>query len=164
MAKDEFLGPNWLLDTKEAVRLFHDMAVPFRKQVGILDTHTHHNLRQIVENQPFPNIWRAEVLEDRREYANNDHYIIQLAAKFPGFSQEFARNPRIPDFEKWMALSRVFPDLEGNQVHQWLHLNLRRLLGIQMLLNEKTGERIWNLTSKQFQRKERPLVSVMLQY
>jgi glucuronate isomerase len=154
MAKDEFLGRNWLLDTKEAVRLFHDMAVPFRKQVGILDTHTHHNLRQIVENRPFPNIWRAEVLEDRKEYANNDHYIIQLAAKLPSFSQAFARNPRISDFEKWMALSRVFPDLEGNHVHQWLHLNFRRLFGIRLLLNEKTGERIWNFTLEQFKRKE----------
>ena len=154
MAPDKFLGPNWLLNTREAVRLFHDTAVPFRKQVGILDTHTHHNLRQIVENRPFPNIWRAEVLEDRPEYANNDHYIIQLAAKLPGFSQAFARNPRISDFEKWMALSRVFPHMEGNHIHQWLHLNLRRLFGIHLLLDEKTGERIWNLTAKQFQRKE----------
>ena len=120
----------------------------FRNQVGILDTHTHHNLRQIVENRPFPNIWRAEVLEDREEYANNDHYIIQLAAKLPGFSQALARDPQIPDLEKWMALSRVFPLMEGNHVHQWLHLNLRRLFGIQPLLNEKTGERIWNLTAK----------------
>lgn len=111
MAPDKFLGPNGLLDTKEAVRLFPDTAVPFREKVGILDTHTHHNLRQIVENRPFPNIWRAEVLEDRKEYANNGHYIIQLAAKLPGFSQAFARNPRISDFEKWIALSRVFPDL-----------------------------------------------------
>jgi glucuronate isomerase len=154
MARDKFLGPNWLLDTKEAVRLFHDRGVPLRKQVGILDTHTHHNLRQIVENRPFPNIWRAEVLEDRKEYANNDHYIIQLAAKHPGFSQAFSRNPRISDFEKWKALSRVFPDLEGNHIHQWLHLNLRRLFGIHLLLNEKTGERIWNLTLKHFQKKE----------
>lgn len=154
MKEDNFLGPNWLLDTKEAVRLFRDTAVPFRKKAGILDTHTHHNLRQIVENQPFPNIWRAEVLEDRSEYANNDHYIIQLAAKIPGFSQAFARNPRIDDFEKWMSLSRVFPALEGNHIHQWLHLNLRRLFGIHLLLSEKTGERIWNLTSKHFQKRE----------
>ncbi len=154
MESDKFLGPNWLLHTWEAVRLFHDVAVPFRSQVGILDTHTHHNLRQIVENQPFLNIWRGEVLEDRREYANNDHYIIQLAAKLPGFSQALARNPRISDFEKWMALSRVFPDLEGNHIHQWLHLNLRRLFGIRQLLNEKTGKRIWDLTSKHFRKKE----------
>jgi glucuronate isomerase len=157
MKDDKFLGPNWLLDTKEAVRVFHDVAVPFRRQVGILDTHTHHNLRQIVENQPFPNIWRAEVLEDREEYANNDHYIIQLAAKCPGFSQALARDPQIPDFDKWMALSRVFPRMEGNHVHQWLHLNLRRLFGIRLLLSEKTGEKIWNLTSEHFrERSMRP--------
>jgi len=154
MGEDKFLGPNWLLDTRQAVRLFHDVAAPFRKQAGILDTHTHHNLRQIVENKPFPNIWRAEVLEDRREYANNDHYIIQLAAKLPGFSQALARDPRIPDFEKWMALSRVFPWMEGNHVHQWLHLNLRRLFGIRLLLGEKTGEKIWTLTEQRFQRPE----------
>ena len=154
MKEDKFLGPNWLLDSKEAVRLFHAMAVPFRKQVGILDTHTHHNLRQILENQPFPDIWRAEVLEDRKEYANNDHYIIQLAAKLPGFSQAMARDSKISDFEKWTALSRVFPGLEGNHIHQWLHLNLRRIFGIRLLLNEKTGERIWKITSEQFKRKE----------
>ncbi len=153
-AKDQFLGPNWLLDTKEAIRLFHGVAAPFREEAGILDTHTHHNLRQIVENRPFPNIWRAEVLEDREEYANNDHYIIQLAAKFPGFSQVLARDPQISDYEKWMALSKVFPELEGSHVHQWLHLDLRRLFGIPLLLSEQTGEKIWNLTAEHLQRRE----------
>jgi glucuronate isomerase len=53
--KDNFLGANWLLDTNEGIKLYHDVAVPLRKEVGIIDTHTHHNLRQIVENNPFPN-------------------------------------------------------------------------------------------------------------
>jgi glucuronate isomerase len=154
MKEDRFLGPDWLLDTKEAVRLYHDVSIPFRRKVGILDTHTHHNLRQIVENQPFPNIWRAEVLEDREEYTNNDHYIIQLAAKISGFSQALARDPKVPDLDKWMALSKVFPMLEGNHVHQWLHLDLRRLFGINMLLNEDTGPKIWNLTTERFRKKE----------
>jgi glucuronate isomerase len=154
MREEKFLGPNWLLDTKEAVRLYHDVAVSFRKDAGILDTHTHHNLRQIVENRPFPNIWRAEVLETRDAYANNDHYIMQLAAKFPGFSQALGRDPGISDFDKWKALSKVFPGLEGNHVHQWLHLDLRRMFGIKMLLNGDTGEKIWDLTEKGFQRKE----------
>lgn len=154
MKGEKFLGPNWLLDTREAVRLYHHLAVPFRKEMGILDTHTHHNLRQIVENQPFLNIWRAEVLETREEYANNDHYIIQLASKVPGFSHSLARDPKITDFEKWMALSKVFPELEGNHVHQWLHLDLQRLFGIRMLLNGETGEKIWKLTKAKFQRKE----------
>jgi glucuronate isomerase len=154
MKEEKYLGPNWLLDTKEAIRLFHDGAVPFRSEAGILDTHTHHNLRQIVENQPFPNIWRAEVLETREQYANSDHYIIQLASKGQGFSQALARDPKISDFDKWMALSRVFPELEGNHVHQWLHLDLRRLFRFQGLLSADTGEKIWNLTGTRFKRKE----------
>jgi glucuronate isomerase len=111
--KDNFLGKNWLLDTSESIKLYHDVAIPFRQEVGIIDTHTHHNLRQIVENEPFPNIWRAEILETREEYKNCDHYIIQLASKFPGFSQALARDPQISDYDKWVALCKVFPYLEG---------------------------------------------------
>ncbi|MBW2120275.1 MAG: glucuronate isomerase, partial [Deltaproteobacteria bacterium] len=152
--EEGFLGANWLLDTREAIGLYHEVAVSFRQKVGIVDTHTHHNLRQIVENRPFPNIWRAEVLEPRDEYANNDHYIIQLAAKIPGFSQALARDPEISDYDKWMALSRVFPEIEGNHVHQWLHLDLRRLFGIELLLGADTGDRIWTLANERLQGKE----------
>ena len=150
--EDKFLGPNWLLDTPEGVKLYHNVAVPFREKVGIVDVHTHHNLRQIVENKSFLNIWRAEVLEERKEYANCDHYIIQLAAKFPGFSQNFARNPKVSDYDKWMALSRVFPNLEGNHVHQWMHLDLQRLFEIKDLLSSDTGDRIWKLANKRLKK------------
>jgi glucuronate isomerase len=150
----KFLGENWLLDTNEAITLYHEVAVPFRVEVGIIDTHTHHNLRQIVENNPFSNIWRAEVLEPREEYANNDHYIIQLAAKIPGFSQALARDPEISDYEKWMALSKVFPELEGNHIHQWLHLDLRRMFGVDLLLNGDTGDKIWTVANERLQGKE----------
>ena len=110
--KDGFLGAYWLLDTPEAVKLYYDVAVPLREKVGIIDAHTHHNLRQIVENVPFPNIWRAEVLEEREGYENCDHYIIQLAAKSARFSQTLARDPNVSDYDKWVALSRAFSDLE----------------------------------------------------
>ena len=141
--KDNFLGKDWLLNTTEGVKLYHDIAVPLRKEVGIIDTHTHHNLRQIVENKPFPNIWRAEVLETKEEYRNCDHYIIQLAAKLPGFSQALARDPKISDHGKWVALCKVFPYLEGNHVHQWMHLDLRRMFGIEELLSTGTADRVW---------------------
>ena len=44
-----------------------------------------------------------------------------------------------------MALSRVFPELEGNHVHQWLHLDLRRLFAIKDLVSGQTGDKIWKL-------------------
>jgi len=149
-----FLGKNWLLDTAEGVKLYHEVAVPLRKKVGIIDTHTHHNLRQIVENKPFPNIWRAEVLETREEYKNCDHYIIQLAAKLPGFSQALARDPQVSDYDKWVALCKVFPYLEGNHVHQWMHLDLKRMCGIEELLSAETADRIWEKANKCLKQKD----------
>ena len=152
--KDNFLGKNWLLDTAEGIKLYQDIAIPTRKEVGIIDTHTHHNLRQIIENKPFPNIWRAEVLESKEEYKNCDHYIIQLAAKLPGFSQALARDSQISDYDKWVALCGVFPYLEGNHVHQWMHLDLRRMFGIKELLSDETADKVWEVTNKHLQRKE----------
>lgn len=152
--KDNFLGKNWLLDTTEGIKLYHDVAVPLRREVGIIDTHTHHNLRQIVENEPFPNIWRAEVLEAREEYKNCDHYIIQLAAKIPGFSQKFARDPRISDYDKWVALCKVFPYLEGNHVHQWMHLDLRRMFSIRELLSAETADKVWEKANDRLKQKD----------
>jgi len=152
--KDNFLGKNWLLDTAEGIKLYQDIAIPTRKEVGIIDTHTHHNLRQIVENEPFPNIWRAEVLETREEYKNCDHYIIQLAAKFSGFSQALARDPQISDYDKWVALCKVFPYLEGNHVHQWMHLDLKRLFGFEELLSAETADRVWEKANDRLKQKD----------
>jgi len=152
--KNNFLGKNWLLDDPEGIKLYHDVAIPFRQEVGIIDTHTHHNLRQIVENKPFSNIWRAEVLETREEYKNCDHYIIQLAAKIPGFSQALARDPQIADYDKWVALGKVFPNLEGNHVHQWMHLDLKRMFGIQELLSADTADKIWERANEDLRQEE----------
>ncbi|GAG21568.1 unnamed protein product, partial [marine sediment metagenome] len=136
------------------VMFMYDVAVPLREEVGIIDVHTHHDLRQIMENEPFPNIWRAEVLEEREGYENCDHYIIQLAAKSAGFSQALARDPNVSDYDKWVALSMVLPDLEGNHVHQWLHLDLRREFGIKELLSGETGDRIWRVINERLKEKE----------
>ena len=152
--EEKYLGINWLLDTAEGAKLYHDVAVPLRKEVGIIDTHTHHNLRQIVENKPFPNIWRAEVLETKEEYKNCDHYIIQLAAKFPGFSQALARDPQISDYDKWKALCAVFPHLEGNHVHQWIHLDLKRMFGIEELLSAETADKVWKKANDRLKQKD----------
>ncbi|MCS7241842.1 glucuronate isomerase [Candidatus Caldatribacterium sp.] len=144
--RGEFLGPNWLLTTKEAVWLYHDVALPFRKSCGIVDVHTHLSLRQICENDSLLNIWKAEVVDER--YGNRDHYLVQLAAKFPPFSFDLAYGSSFSDFEKWMVLSEVFPYLEGNHVYQWMHLDLQRVFGIFELLGPDTGKMIWEITEE----------------
>lgn len=153
MALDtNFLNPNWLLTTKEAVWLYHEVALPLRKSRGIVDVHTHLSLRQICDNASFLNIWRAEVVDER--YGNCDHYLVQLAAKFPPFSFDLAYDSSRSDFEKWMVLSEVFPYLEGNHVHQWMHLDLGRVFGIEELLGPETGKSIWEATEKALTRED----------
>jgi len=48
----------------------------------------------------------------------------------------------------------VFPYLEGNHVHQWIHLDLRRMFGIKELLSDETADKVWEVTNKHLQRKE----------
>ena len=74
--EEKYLGDNWLFERLEKIKLYHDIAVLFRLKVGVIDTYTHHNLRQVIENKPFSNIWGAEVLGTREKYKNCDHYII----------------------------------------------------------------------------------------
>jgi len=152
LADRDFLGPEWLLTTKEAVWLYHEVALPFRRTCGIVDVHTHLSLQQICENRSLVNIWKAEVVDER--YGNRDHYLLQLAAKFPPFSHDLAYDPALSDFEKWMALGRVFPYLEGNHVHQWLHLDLRRVFGLEECLGPDTAEHIFRVTEEALQREE----------
>jgi len=77
-----------------------------------------------------------------------------LASKFPGFSQDLARDPQISDYDKWVALGKVFPNLEGNHVHQWIHLDLKRMFGIQKLLSADTAGKIWERANEDLRQKE----------
>ena len=40
--EEKFLGTNWLLDTKEAISLYHEVAIPLREEVGIVDTNNNY--------------------------------------------------------------------------------------------------------------------------
>jgi len=76
-----------------------------------------------------------------------------LAAKLPGFSQALARDPQISDYDKWAALCKVFPNLEGNHVHQWMHLDLRKMFGIKELLSAETANKVWEKANDRLRQK-----------
>jgi glucuronate isomerase len=77
-----------------------------------------------------------------------------LAAKFSGFSQALARDPQISDYDKWAALCKVFPNLEGNHVHQWMHLDLKRIFGIEELLSAESADRVWGKANDRLKQKD----------
>ena len=45
---------------------------------------------------------------------------------------------------KFLAMAAVFPELAGNPVYEWVHLDLKNYFGIAEQLSEATGEKIWN--------------------
>ena len=77
-----------------------------------------------------------------------------MAAKFPGFSQALARDPKISDYDKWVALCKVFPNLEGNHVHQWMHLDLKRIFGIEELMSAESADRVWGKANDRLKQKD----------
>ncbi|MEA2037726.1 MAG: glucuronate isomerase [Nanoarchaeota archaeon] len=139
----KFLVEEWGLETPEAVQLYNRIVVPLREEEGIVDAHTHLSVRQIVENEPFPDIFTAMVLDTDKRWPNKDHYIIQMLA---GEGIPFADmyGDKLSNKEKWDKMAKVFPNTMGTQVHLWMQLELNKTLGIEGLLSEETADRIWN--------------------
>jgi glucuronate isomerase len=59
-----------------------------------------------------------------------------------GVAEEFCTGER-SDKEKFLAFCKVLPLAIGNPIYHWSHLELRRIFGIELLINEKNAEAIW---------------------
>jgi glucuronate isomerase len=102
--------------------------------------HTHLSPREIAENKPLGNIWKAMVFDP--DAGNCDHYIAQLMA---GEDVPFAFTyGDAPDEQKWNEFARVFPDLRSTQIGPWTQLELNQTIGIEGLLSGTTKAKFWN--------------------
>ncbi len=126
-----FLDENYLLSNASAKKIYQQI-----KFLPILDAHNHSNIQEIRDNDNYPDIWFVE--------AATDHYVWEMMRK-RGVEEKFITGDAEPK-EKWMELCKVFPDLVGNPCYEWVHLDLKRRLGIELLLNEENAEEIWDKT------------------
>ena len=138
----EYLCGNWGLETGKSRELYHEVVEPLREEKGITDAHNHLSARQIVENENFPDIFTAMILDTNAKWPNRDHYITQQSAK-KGVPYSYLINSGVSNYNKWKAISEIFPKLAGNQVYTWAHLELKNVLGISQLLSGKTADSIW---------------------
>ena len=46
--------------------------------------------------------------------------------------------------DKFLALAKVFPEVAGNPVYEWIHLDLKRYFGIDDQINAANGEKIYD--------------------
>ncbi len=124
-----FLDEKYLL-TNSTAEILYDAI----RDLPIVDPHNHANIEEIVENRSWADIWEVE--------GATDHYIWELMRK-RGVPEEKITGSAT-NKEKWLALSKVMPELVGNPVYEWIHLDLKRVFGISEVISEHTGEKIWN--------------------
>ncbi len=123
-----FIDDKYLLSSEVALALFKEV-----KDLPIIDPHNHANVKEIADNNNYSDPWQL--------FAATDHYVWEMLRK-RNVPEEFITGNHDPKI-KWMMMAEVFPDIAGNPVYEWIHLDLKRYLGITQLLGPDTGEAIW---------------------
>lgn len=125
----EFMGKDFLLDTTVSKNLYHNVAA----ELPIIDYHSHLVTREIAERRIFNNLSAL--------WLGGDHYKWRLM-RSSGVTEDFITGDRSPK-EKFDAFCRVLPLAIGNPIYHWSHLELRRIFGIDLLVNQNNGDAIW---------------------
>lgn len=136
MAK-KFLGKNFLLNSDTAEKLYHQYA----KDLPIIDYHCHLSPQEIYENKTFRNLTEA--------WLGGDHYKWRVM-RACGVDEELITGGA-DDYDKFLAWAKVVPQLLGNPLYHWTHLELQRFFGIQELLNEQSAPAIWDKANAKLQ-------------
>jgi glucuronate isomerase len=123
------MDQDFLLTTSVARKLYHEVAA----DLPVIDYHSHLQQGEIAERKTFRNI--AEL------WLAGDHYKWRLM-RTAGVAEEFCTGAR-SDKEKFLAFCKVLPLAIGNPIYHWSHLELRRIFGINLLINEQNAEAIW---------------------
>ncbi|WP_058308875.1 glucuronate isomerase [Gracilibacillus massiliensis] len=124
-----FMDDNFVLNNKTAEKLYHDYA----KDLPIIDYHCHLSPQEIYENTQFENITKV--------WLYGDHYKWR-AMRANGVEEKYVTGDA-SDYDKFLAWSKTVPQLIGNPLYHWTHLELKRYFGVEEPLNEDTAPAIW---------------------
>lgn len=132
-----FIHDDFLLQSEAARRLFHEFA----RDEPILDYHNHLSPRDIARDRRFDNLGEL--------WLEGDHYKWR-AMRADGIAERFCTGDASPE-EKFLAWASVVPHTLRNPLFHWTHLELKRLFGIDELLNPQTAPAIWEAANAQLQ-------------
>lgn len=125
-----FLSDDFMLTNDWAKKLFHEVA----ENQPIIDYHCHLDPQEIYDNAKFKNITEA--------WLGGDHYKWRLM-RTCGVDEELITG-NASDFDKFMAWCQTVPKIIGNPLYSWTHLELKRFFGVDLLVNEKNAQAIWD--------------------
>ncbi|HSV56333.1 MAG TPA: glucuronate isomerase [Magnetospirillaceae bacterium] len=125
-----FIDEDFLLGAGSASRLYHEYA----RGMPIFDYHCHVPPAQIAENTRFENLTRV--------WLGGDHYKWR-AMRACGVPERLITGDE-PDREKFRAWARTVPRTLGNPLYHWTHLEIKRVFGIDELLDDGSADRIYD--------------------
>ncbi|MBQ8397932.1 MAG: glucuronate isomerase [Clostridia bacterium] len=130
----KFMDKDFLLTTKTAQLLYHMYAA----KMPIIDYHCHLSPAEIAEDKRWSNI--SEL------WLGGDHYKWR-AMRSCGIDEACITGDA-SDYEKFRAWCRCMPQLIGNPLYHWSHLELRRYFDCDLIINEQNCDIIWQLTAE----------------
>lgn len=133
--KKSFLDDEFLLHNATASHLYHQYAKP----MPIIDYHCHLNPQEIYENKKYQNL--TEV------WLSGDHYKWR-AMRACGIDESLITGGA-SDYDKFMAYAAAVPQMIGNPLYHWSHLELRRFFDVTDPINAKTAPSIWERVNAQ---------------
>lgn len=129
-----FMDKDFLLYNETAKTLFYNYA----NKCAIFDYHCHLNTKEIAENKKFKNI--TEI------WLYGDHYKWRMM-RANGIDEKFITG-KSSDYEKFIAWVKTVPNLIGNPLYHWSHLELQRYFDIYEIINEDNADIIWQKSNE----------------
>jgi glucuronate isomerase len=126
----KFIHDDFLLETPQARRLYHEYAAP----QPIIDYHCHLPPSEIAENKRWSDIAAL--------WLGGDHYKWR-AMRAVGIDERFCTGDATP-WEKFSKYAEAMPQFLRNPLYHWSHLELARYFGIDDLLSPATARKIFD--------------------
>ncbi len=123
-----------MLDGFVAQKIYHDYAA----KMPIIDYHCHINPREIAENKRYENITQV--------WLYGDHYKWR-AMRNCGIDEEYITG-NASDYDKFCKWAQILPQLIGNPLYHWTHLELRKYFEYNGVLNADTTEKVWEICKR----------------
>ena len=133
---ESFIKEDFLLQNKTAHRLYFEYA----KDISIIDYHNHLSPNLIASNEPFKSI--------NQVWLDSDHYKWR-AMRTLGIPEKFITGEKTSNKDKFDQWANAVPQLVGNPLFHWTHLELKRYFGINNLLQPSTSKYIFEETNHQ---------------
>ncbi len=133
-----FMDRNFLLKTQTARKLYNEYAA----KMPIIDYHCHIDPMEIYEDRRYENITQL--------WLGADHYKWR-AMRSCGVAECYITGDAAPEekFQKW---AETIPDLIGNPLYHWTHLELQRYFGIEEPLNGDNAMEIYRRCNETLKR------------